>query len=127
MLSELAYKIRNHESNWFDNFILGIILLSAILVGIETDKTMMLTFHDPLHLANIIIHYIFVMEIIVKLYAYRDNIGLYFTDGWNMFDLFIVLLGFLPLLIKNSSYFSISPISQSIETHRQIQTITHYC
>jgi len=101
MLSELAYKIRNHESNWFDNFILGIILLSAILVGIETDKTMMLTFHDPLHLANIIIHYIFVIEILVKLYAYRDNIGLYFIDGWNMFDLFIVLLGFLPLLITH--------------------------
>ena len=101
MLSDLAYKIRNQESNWFDNFILGIILFSAILVGIETDKSMMLSFHDPLHIANIIIHYIFVIEIIFKLYAYRDDIGSYFSDGWNMFDLFIVLLGFLPLLITH--------------------------
>jgi len=60
---------------------------------------MMLTFHDPLHLANIIIHYIFVTEILLKIYAYRDNIVEYFSDGWNMFDLFIVGLGFLPLLV----------------------------
>ena len=100
-MNELLLKIRNHEANWFDNFILGIIVLSAILVGIETDKFMMVTYHDPLHLANIIIHYIFVTEIMVKLYAYRDNIKLYFADGWNMFDLFIVLLGFLPLLVTH--------------------------
>jgi len=47
MLSELAYKIRNHESNWFDNFILGIILLSAILenrqfIGIEKNEDVLL-------------------------------------------------------------------------------------
>lgn len=101
MMNDLLLKIRNHESNWFDNFILGVIVLSAILVGIETDKFMMLTYHDPLHMANIIIHYIFVTEILVKLYAYRDNIKLYFSDGWNMFDLFIVLLGFLPLLVTH--------------------------
>lgn len=101
MMNDLLLKIRNHESNWFDNFILVVIVLSAILVGIETDKFMMLTYHDPLHIANIIIHYIFVTEILVKLYAYRDNIKLYFSDGWNMFDLFIVLLGFLPLLVTH--------------------------
>ncbi len=101
MVNDLLLKIRNHESNWFDNFILGVILVSAILVGIETDKFMMTTYHDPLHLANIVIHYIFVTEILVKLYAYRDNIKLYFSDGWNMFDLFIVLLGFLPLLVTH--------------------------
>lgn len=100
-MEDLLLKIRNHDSNWFDNFILGVILLSAILVGIETDKFMMVTYHDPLHLANIIIHYIFVTEILVKLYAFRDDISLYFKDGWNMFDLFIVLLGFLPLLVTH--------------------------
>ncbi|MFZ9815393.1 MAG: ion transporter, partial [Candidatus Kapaibacteriota bacterium] len=95
MFADLLFKLRHNESNWFDTFILGIIILSAILVGVETDKIMMLTYHDPLHIANIVIHYIFVAEIVLKMYAFRDNLKLYFLDGWNLFDIFIVMLGFL--------------------------------
>jgi voltage-gated sodium channel len=101
MFADLLFKLRHNESNWFDTFILGIIILSAILVGVETDKIMMLTYHDPLHIANIVIHYIFVAEIVLKMYAYRDNLKLYFLDGWNLFDILIVMLGFLPLLITH--------------------------
>ncbi|MBM4150772.1 MAG: ion transporter [Ignavibacteria bacterium] len=101
MFADLLYKLRHNESNWFDTFILGVIILSAILVGVETDKIMMNTFHDPLHITNIVIHHIFVTEILVKIYAYRDDLRLYFSDGWNLFDIFIVMLGFLPLLITH--------------------------
>jgi voltage-gated sodium channel len=101
MFADLIYKLRHNESNWFDTFILGVIILSAILVGVETDKAMMITFHDPLHIANIVIHYIFVTEILVKIYAYRDDLRIYFSDGWNLFDLLIVMLGFLPLLVTH--------------------------
>ncbi|MFN5518848.1 MAG: ion transporter [Ignavibacteria bacterium] len=101
MFADLIYKLRHNESNWFDTFILGVIILSAILVGIETDKVMMITYHDPLHIANIVIHYIFVTEILVKMYAYRDDLRLYFSDGWNLFDILIVMLGFLPLLVTH--------------------------
>jgi voltage-gated sodium channel len=101
MFADLIYKLRHNESNWFDTFILGVIILSAILVGVETDKAMMITFHDPLHIANIVIHYIFVTEIVVKMYAFRDDLKVYFSDGWNLFDIFIVMLGFLPLLITH--------------------------
>ncbi|NBO69785.1 MAG: ion transporter [Bacteroidetes bacterium] len=99
MFTDLLYKLRHNESNWFDTFILVIIIFSAILVGVETDKLMMITFHDPLHIANIVIHYIFVTEILIKIYAFRDDVKHYFFDGWNIFDIFIVLLGFLPLFI----------------------------
>jgi hypothetical protein len=34
-------KIMNKETNWFDTLIIAIIFLSAILIGLETDKNIM--------------------------------------------------------------------------------------
>ena len=75
------------------NFILGVILFNAVLLGLETSKTVMavagplITFLDSLCLA------IFVLEIGAKLIAYR---GQFFRSGWNIFDLLIVLISLIP-------------------------------
>ena len=124
MFNELLVKIRNHENNWFDNFIIGVIIFSAILVGIETNHDFFIAYHFPLHLANEIIHFIFVFEILVKFYAYRDNIIKFFTDGWNLFDLFIVLIGFLPLLItQDEASYEAVLAARTLRIFRSLRTL----
>jgi voltage-gated sodium channel len=112
----LLTKIRFHKPNWFDNGIILVILFSAVIAGLETDMHLLKTYSSEFHLANMLIHYIFVFEVLIKLYAYAKvsndpmgeyalsksaigRIGAYFTNGWNLFDVFIVLIGFVPLLI----------------------------
>lgn len=123
MFNELLVKIRNHENNWFDNFIIGVILFSAILIGIETNHDFFITYHYPLHIANEIIHFIFVFEILVKFYAYRDNILKFFTDGWNLFDLFIVMIGFLPLLASAEASYEAVLAARTLRIFRSLRTL----
>lgn len=114
----LLVKMRFHKPNWFDNGIIVVILLSAIVAGLETDNQLLMTYPDYFHLANTLIHYVFVFEVLLKLYAYGKveidpsgeevtsksvvkRVLSYFTYGWNLFDVFIVLIGFVPLLITS--------------------------
>ncbi|MGR3714527.1 MAG: ion transporter [Shimia sp.] len=77
----------------FRNFILGVILFNAIILGLETSKPIMaaigpiLIFLDSLCLA------IFVTEIAAKLLVQR---GKFFGDGWNLFDFVIVGVALVP-------------------------------
>ena len=108
--------MRFHKPNWFDNGIIIVILFSAVIAGLETDKYLLKTYMYEFHIANMVIHYIFVFEVLIKLYAYAkvasDPMGenalsnnafgrtmTFFTNGWNLFDIFIVLIGFVTLLM----------------------------
>lgn len=78
---------------WFQNSITVVIIINAITLGLETSETMMsqmgglLTFIDQLALK------IFILEILLKLYAFRLK---FFTQGWNVFDFLIVGITLLP-------------------------------
>ncbi len=82
------------ETPYFGNFIMGVIIFNAILLGLETSQTIMsragglIMFLDRLCLA------VFVTEIVAKLIAYRFR---FFRDGWNIFDFLIVAISLIPV------------------------------
>jgi len=84
------------ESDEFNTFMMGTIILAGALVGCSTDKTMAKDelFNTLQHLVLII----FVIECIVKLVADIPKPWLYFFDYWNVFDFTIVLVGVLGLI-----------------------------
>ena len=71
------------ESNLFQRTILVIIMMNAIVLGIETSEAAMASYGPFLVALDQIALTIFVAEILLKLYA----LGLgYFRDPWNLFD-----------------------------------------
>lgn len=74
----------------FELFITGIILLNSTLIGVET-------YTDNLTIKMIqqSILYIFTFEILVRFIAAK-SIKEFFCDGWNLFDLTLVLIGYIP-------------------------------
>ena len=78
---------------WVGNFIVGVIIFNAIILGMETSKTIMasagglITTLDRLCLA------IFVIELAAKLFAQG---GRFFRNGWNIFDFIIVGVSLIP-------------------------------
>lgn len=74
----------------FELFITGIIILNSVLIGVET-------YTDNLTVKMIQqgILYIFTFEILMRFIAAR-SIKEFFCDGWNVFDLTLVLIGFIP-------------------------------
>jgi voltage-gated sodium channel len=78
------------RSKAFELFIIGVIMVNCALIGVETYGS------DPvIHAIQTTALWIFLFEIIVRWVA-RENARSFFTDSWNVFDVFIVAISFIP-------------------------------
>lgn len=84
-------------SKIFDIFITIVILINSFLIGVQTtDDTPQIEFIQQ------IILYIFTFEILVRFIAAKD-LKSFFTDGWNIFDLSLVIIGWIPPSIASNA------------------------
>jgi len=84
------------SAGWFDPFMIGCIIVNAIIIGLETSKSIESTHGHLLHLGNDIFLVIFMIEATMKIAAVAPRLRLYFGNGWNLFDFTIVVLSLLP-------------------------------
>lgn len=84
------------DSVWFRYFILALILLSGLIVGLETYPKYQQAFLGIFKILDQVIIFIFLGEIVLKLLAEGKKPWLYFTDSWNVFDFIIVAIYFIP-------------------------------
>lgn len=81
------------ESSRFQNFIIFIIVLNGIILGVQTSRDLSDGTIALLNMADKLCLGIFIVEILMKLSVYRFS---FFKDGWNVFDLSIVLVALIP-------------------------------
>lgn len=82
------------ETAWFRYFIIGLIILNAIILGVLTyDAHLAPALVTSLNILDQSITIVFAAEILVKLFVYRHN---FFRSGWNWFDLIVVSISFVP-------------------------------
>lgn len=81
------------EHPLFFGFITAVILINAITLGLETSDRMVEKFGPTLYLLDKIALNIFILEIAIKLFAYRLS---FFKRGWNVFDFIIVAISLIP-------------------------------
>jgi voltage-gated sodium channel len=80
----------------FQNVVLGVILVTALVVGLETFPEIAETYRGLFDTVEIIVQTIFVLEISLRLLAHWPRLPRFFRDGWNVFDLAVVLASLLP-------------------------------
>lgn len=85
------------ESKTFQRAILAVILLAAVLVGLETYPDVVAEHGKLLDWLNDLVLWIFAVEALIKMGQYGRNWHRYFQDPWNVFDFSIVVVCFLPL------------------------------
>ena len=81
------------ESNWFHNFIIGVIVFNGVILGVQTYRSFSPEFLGMLDTLDSICLAIFVIEIALKLFVYRLS---FFKEGWNNFDFIIVAVALIP-------------------------------
>ncbi len=81
------------ESDRFTIALTALILVNAATLGLETSATAMDRFGGLLKAVDLIILVIFTVELCLKFYVYRAD---FFRSGWNVFDLAIVAIAWLP-------------------------------
>lgn len=87
-LQDICRKITTNHA--FEIAITLVILVNSTLIGVET------YIQNPgIQLVQTIILGIFTAEILMR-YIAADNNKAFFTNGWNLFDLALVLIGYVP-------------------------------
>lgn len=77
----------------FQNAIVGVILVNAVILGLMTNKSFSPSTHHMLEIIDQICLIIFCCEIALKLIAYRLD---FFKNGWNIFDVLVVGIALMP-------------------------------
>lgn len=93
-LEHTAEKLRGIiESQRFQTFIIAVIVVNAVVIGLETSKTAMGAAGGLLYALDLAALSIFIMEILAKLFVYRLS---FFRNPWNVFDFTIVAVALVP-------------------------------
>ena len=90
----LRLKIRNWiEQARVQHAIMALIVVNAIILGLETEAAVMAQYGDFLLALDQVILSIFVIEIVLRIFAHRLD---FFRDPWSLFDFAVVAIAIIP-------------------------------
>lgn len=87
---------RTTEATAFDAAIIAIIIINALLLGLETSSEIDRNFGQWIDIGHQITLIIFIVEAILKMTVSAPRILGYFRDGWNVFDFLIIVFALIP-------------------------------
>ncbi|MEM9724102.1 MAG: ion transporter [Pseudomonadota bacterium] len=77
----------------FEQFVIGLILINAVVLGLETFPSFMENYGWLAKGIDGLILFVFTVEIAMRIYTYRWD---FFRSAWGWFDLFVVTVSYLP-------------------------------
>ena len=80
-------------SSGFQRFVIGLILLNAVTLGLETSASVTEAAGGALHVLDQALLWIFTAELLLRIYAFRAR---FFRDPWGLFDLVVVTIAWVP-------------------------------
>lgn len=81
------------ESDLIQRVVVAVILVNAVVLGLETNAQVMATHGRWLLALDRLCLLVFVVELVVKLVAFR---GWFWRSGWNLFDFAVVGIALVP-------------------------------
>lgn len=108
------------RSNLFQNGIIGLILVAAVVVGLETSPQIMASYGSLLKGVDWFIIGIFVLEALMKMGANGRRPWRYFNDPWNCFDFTIVVLCLIP---ATGQFAAVIRLARVLRTLRLVSVI----
>ena len=106
------------ESAYFRRGVISLIVLNAVIVGLETYPKVETGYGWLLHIADRAILYLFTLELILRFLAV-GKFAAFFRSGWNVFDLVIVAVGYLPA----SQFFTVARLFRILRVLRAVSVL----
>ena len=104
----------------FEWGIIAVIVINAVLLGMETSPALNDRYGDWMHLGNWIALGIFILEALLKMVALAPRIDRYFRDGWNIFDFSVIVFALIP---ATGQFAMIARLARLLRALRLISTI----
>jgi voltage-gated sodium channel len=99
----------------FRRVVVTLILINAIIVGLDTYPQIHTRYGQFLHLADRIILYLFSLELVLRFLGSNPHLA-FFRSGWNLFDLIIVGVSYLP----SSEFFTVARLFRILRALRTV-------
>lgn len=117
-MKQITHFCRNlTENRYFELTIIVVIIINSALIGVETYTT-----SSTVSLIQHIILGIFTFEIVTRFIA-RESTKSFFRSGWNIFDLSLVLVSYIPeSLLEGGSIFMAIRILRVFRVLRLLRT-----
>ena len=109
------------KSRLFNYALFSLILLSAIIIGLETYPNLAKQYQSVLSLIDKVIIACFTIEIALKIIANGKKPWVYFSDPWNVFDFIIVAICLIPL--NDTHYFAVFRVLRFLRILRMINVL----
>ncbi len=117
----LVYKARVFvESQFFQRSVIGAILVSAALIGLETSAPVLAKWGGWLKLADKILLAFFCVELGLKIISRGSRPWQFFLNAWNVFDFVVVAVCLLP---TNSQYLVVLRLLRVLRVLRLITAV----
>ncbi|UCH40635.1 MAG: ion transporter [Gammaproteobacteria bacterium] len=81
------------EQSKVQRFIMTLIVINAIILGLETEAAVMASYGEILIAVDHVILSVFVVEILLRIFAHRLA---FFRDPWSIFDFIVVGIALVP-------------------------------
>lgn len=104
------------EDQRFKNTVMALIVLSAVLLGLETARTLPANIQRLIIFLNQVILALFTVEIILRISAHRLG---FFRDSWSLFDFVIVVVA----LISPTGPFQVIRALRILRAIRLVSTV----
>ena len=102
----------------FRRVVITLIVINAIIVGLDTYPYIHATYGQSLWLVDRIILYVFALELVLRFFASNPPAA-FFRSGWNLFDLIIVGVSFLP----SSQFFTVARLFRILRALRTVSVL----
>lgn len=86
------------ENPLFDLVITAVILVNAVVLGLETYESVVAGYHGFFSYVYDVILAVYVVELLIRFTAVGWSVRTYVADGWNVFDFIVVTASFVPWL-----------------------------
>ena len=87
----------------FERLMLGVIVLNAIVLGVETYESVERSHGELLDALNDAFLAVFCVELAIRLVAHGRRPQDFFRSGWNVFDFLVIAAGFTPGIRENAT------------------------
>ncbi|GAA2502269.1 ion transporter [Winogradskya humida] len=106
------------DSAWFNLAGFAVIVVNALLLGLETYDGVVGAAGSLLQLIERFCIVLFAVELLVRFGAQLATPGRFFRDGWNLFDLAIVVAPLLPGVRENVTILRLLRLARILRTFR---------
>jgi voltage-gated sodium channel len=102
------------DSPAFTGAVVAVILLNALVLGLQTYPRLEQDYGELLDLVNGLCLAFFVVEMTLRIASYLPRPWNFFREGWNVFDFLAVGLAFVPGLQSNSTVLRLARLARIV-------------